>query len=143
MANDKPDAGEAARRIVEAADNMNGSFGADRRAALKRLNAAMRDEYGIIQCARALLSSSRRIEELEKALAAADIVNKLAVQKAQNDASLHGDNLYRDYMTAESRKLDEAFQTLFGARAALSPSGGGEMAPASPSRSPATKPSDV
>lgn len=43
---------------------------------------------------------------------AADAVNKLAVRKAQNDASLHGNNLYRDFMTPENRKLDEAFQSL-------------------------------
>lgn len=67
--------------------------------------------------ARALLSSSKRIEELEKALRGLL-------------EGVHGDGYVLPAGAIATQR----------ARAALSPSnGGGEMAPASPSRSPASE----
>lgn len=59
---------EAARRIVAAADGVSAFDGASRRAAIKRLNAATDDQYGVIQIARALLSSQSQVERMREAL---------------------------------------------------------------------------
>lgn len=60
---------DKARRIVDAADSFAaGPRGADRKAATKRLAAALSDEHGIIKMARAYLAAEERVKELEAAL---------------------------------------------------------------------------
>lgn len=136
---DKPDAGEAARRIVETHDayrieqNKEDASTGPYLRALHAYEGARLDSGLLV--ARALLSSSKRIEELEKALGEFYEAER-DVTKWENETP---DNLDP---TKVYKRIEKARKA---ARAALSPSnGGGEMAqPQTASRSPATKPSDV
>lgn len=113
---DKPDAGEAARRIVE--------------HALVHYSRA-----DVTRIARALLSSSRRIEELEARLREYALLRHMGHDRSETWCDLCDEGWLSS--GPEKHKPDCLI--------VLSPSnGGGEMAqPQTASRSPATKPSDV
>lgn len=59
---------ELAQRIAAAADGVSASDGASRRAAIRRLNGATDNQYGVVRIARALLSTSTAMREMREVL---------------------------------------------------------------------------
>jgi hypothetical protein len=71
---------------------------------------------GNLRCAKSALSQlPARSVAMGKVVEAAETINRHTVERAQLRAAQHGDHLYRDYMLAEDRKLDEAFQAYYEA----------------------------
>lgn len=62
-----------------------------------------------------MADTQRLMDAIRKLIATAEVVNKYNVALAQTSASLHADNLYRDYMfkMPGARELDEAFQEYY------------------------------
>lgn len=122
MTNDKPDAGEAARR---------------RRRIIE--DCAEKMETTITELQDALLSSSKRIEELEKAL---ETTWRDALEKAAKvaDEAIKFSDAHRGDTLLKNRVHRLTAVDIADAIRALSPSGGGEMAqPQTASRSPASE----
>ncbi len=104
---DLQEAVEAARRIVSAADGMNGSRGAYRRAAAVRFSAAMADEYGVIKIARALFSLATEVETAiaEERERCAKVADKHAAKAAIHD-------IQNRWWEAAAEKIAEEIRSL-------------------------------
>lgn len=62
---------------------------------------------------RAHTDTLRSLADMRGVIDAAETVNKLAVQRAQNYASAEGHALYRENMSTANKALDEAFQQYY------------------------------